>query len=345
LRANAEAACSRLGRDLSDAQVAWLESQIGAQVHELPARVMLLGKYFGSKIAEVRAKRAAHIYWIIERHPDSYIAGNSDTVLFKFQEAAAYAPARELWLQQCAAKKSNAAVLGNAAQFFVLNEPLTAEKLFLQAQTLEPGNPRWHELLAQLYSLSAKRGPEEIRSGKARQALVELEMAEQIRTSHAGIPCGEESRTSELLTRIHRLPNRARAAFDAGELTFARQFANECLAIATGPEIPEFFRSDGNAIHYSHLVLGRVALREGNLEVAKVHLIESGKTTGSPNLGSFGPNMSLAKEVLENGEREAVLEYLELCSVFWKSGSEMLTEWKGQIHQGKIPEFGANLNY
>ena len=128
-------------------------------------------------------------------------------------------------------------------------------------------------------------------------------------------------------------------------MAIARELAQECLALATSAELPEYFHNDGNAIHCSHLVLGRVALREGNLELAKVHLIESAHTIGSPNLVSFGPNMSLAKEVLEKGGREVVLEYLELCGRFWRMGSEMLAEWAKEIAQGKIPEFGANLDY
>jgi hypothetical protein len=344
-RSQAEDACGRIGRDLSEEQVVWLEMQRDTADRALAARTVLLGKYFLGKKKAVRAARATHIYWIIEHHPDFKVAGSPDAALFKFQEPVAYKPAKELWLQQCEANQSNAAVLGNAARFFLLNEPEIAEKLFLQAQRIEPDNPQWHELLAQLHSLSARHGSEELRNRKAHQSLVELEMAEQIRSAHSGISSEEESQVTELLMRIHTLPNRARAAFEAGELTFARQFAEECLALATSGEIPEFFRNDGNAIHYGHLVLGQVALQEGELERAKAHLIESGRTTGSPNLGSFGPNMSLAKEMLERDERGIVLEYLDLCGTFWKMGSDQLAEWKDQIAQGKTPEFGANLHY
>lgn len=344
-RLMAEHACGRIGRDLSDEQIPWLEMQRDSEGLELAARTVLLGRYFLSKEKAIRAARATHIYWIIEHRPGSNVAGSPDAVLFKLQEPAAYKPAKELWLKQCEANQTSAAVLGNAARFFLLNEPETAETLFLQAQRIEPDNPEWHELLAQLYSLSARHGPEEARSHKAHQSLVELEMAEQIRSAHSGISSDEESQVTEALTRIHTLPNRARAAFEAGELTFARQFAEECLTLATSDEIPEFFRNDGNAIHYGHLVLGRVAVREGDIEKAKSHLIESGKTTGSPNLGSFGPNMSLARELLERDERGIVLEYLELCGTFWKMGSDRLAEWKDLIGQGKTPEFGANLSY
>lgn len=264
---------------------------------------------------------------------------------FKFREAGLYEPAKDLWLQQCAANKSNAAVLGNAAKFFVLNEPELAENLFIDAQKLEPDNPKWHELLAQFYSLPGRQGSVELPNQRARQSLVELEMAEQIRSAHSGVLSDEDTRALELLNRIHSLPKRARAAFDAGELKFAKQFADECLALTKSAELDEYFQNDGNAIHQGHLVLGRVALREGDLEQAKAHLIESGKTTGSPQLGSFGPNMSLAKELLEQGEREIVLEYLEMCEKFWERGSDRLAEWKDQITNGKVPQFGANLHY
>jgi hypothetical protein len=79
------------------------------------------------------------------------------------------------------------------------------------------------------------------------------------------------------------------------------------------------------------------------LETVKQYLIASARTTGSPVLGSFGPNMSLAKELLEQGEKEAVLEYLGLCASFWKN--DKLTTWVQQVNQGWIPDFSANLNY
>ena len=38
---------------------------------------------------------------------------------------------------------------------------------------------------------------------------------------------------------------------------------------------------------------------EGRIEEAKRHLLAAGRSSGSPVLGSFGPNMSLAKDLLE----------------------------------------------
>ena len=67
-------------------------------------------------------------------------------------------------------------------------------------------------------------------------------------------------------------------------------------------------------------------------------------------MNSFGPNMTLAKELIEKGEKDAVLQYLDLCAKFWKSGKESpdggeLEKWKAQVRKGELPNFGANLWY
>jgi hypothetical protein len=62
-------------------------------------------------------------------------------------------------------------------------------------------------------------------------------------------------------------------------------------------------------------------------------------------MNSFGPNMSLAKDLLEKGEREVVLEYFELCRKFWKMDNGRRNDWSQEVKAGKIPDFGANLVY
>jgi tetratricopeptide (TPR) repeat protein len=129
---------------------------------------------------------------------------------------------------------------------------------------------------------------------------------------------------------------------DAGELDKAREYANALLDIA-----PKFSKNwnYGNAIHKGHVALGRIELRMNNLEAAKQHLLDAGSTPGSPQLDSFGPNMLLAKELLEKDEREVVLQYLEHCRTFWKMGDSYLERWEKTIKNGSVPNFGANLMY
>lgn len=92
-------------------------------------------------------------------------------------------------------------------------------------------------------------------------------------------------------------------------------------------------------------MLGRLAFRGGDIARAKAELVEAGRTRGSPQLDTFGPSMGLAKDLLERGERAAVLEYFELCSKFWEMGAEKLAAWRAAIERGDVPDFGANLRY
>lgn len=55
--------------------------------------------------------------------------------------------------------------------------------------------------------------------------------------------------------------------------------------------------------------------------------------------------MSLARELLELGEREVVLEFLERCRAMWKLHGDQLDTWKVIVQDGRIPDFGANLLY
>ena len=101
-----------------------------------------------------------------------------------------------------------------------------------------------------------------------------------------------------------------------------------------------------NSIFFGNLLLGRVALRrDRNPAQVKISLLASARSPVSPNLNAFGPNMSLARDLLENGECEAVLEFFTLYRAFWKMGPAQLDEWTVTVKGGAIPEFGANLLY
>ena len=101
----------------------------------------------------------------------------------------------------------------------------------------------------------------------------------------------------------------------------------------------------GNAIHHANLVLGRVKLFHKDSASAKRYLDFAAKTSGSPQLHSFGPNMTLAKELLLKGERAAVLKYFDDCAKFWKSASaaKKIADWKLAIAKNRVPAFRGNL--
>lgn len=131
-------------------------------------------------------------------------------------------------------------------------------------------------------------------------------------------------------------------ALRLGDVDRSAALARELLTIA------ERYSSDwdyGNAIHHGHLILGRIALRHGDRAAAAQELFAAGRTPGSPQLNSFGPNMVLAKALLAAGERDVVLQYFDLCSKFWTVDRNPLTTWTEQVKAGQVPDFGANLIY
>jgi len=131
-------------------------------------------------------------------------------------------------------------------------------------------------------------------------------------------------------------------ALVAGDLARAEQYANEVLKDA---QEDKSGWNAGYAMHKGNIILGRVALRRGDVEGAKQHLLAAGDVSGSPELETSGPNMALAKELLEKGERETVITYLESCAKFWKMGHDDLQNWIATIKGGGTPDFKGNMDY
>jgi len=146
--------------------------------------------------------------------------------------------------------------------------------------------------------------------------------------------------TNEYLKYLN-LGRAARMSLVVGRTEDARRFATDMMALDEkfSRGVPE--KSNGDVVHISNVVLGTIALDEGRTDEARRCLLAAGKSQGSPVLGSFGPNMSLARDLLAKGEQETVLQYLELCRKFWND--EKLDLWIKDIHAGRIPEFGGNL--
>jgi hypothetical protein len=141
---------------------------------------------------------------------------------------------------------------------------------------------------------------------------------------------------------FYKATKAAPAAFKAGDMSKAALLSHDLLKQA------ELWKDDwnyGNAIHVANLVLGRIALLNKEPDKARVYLLNAGRTPGSPQLNSFGPNMLLASEMLKIGESEAVLEYFDLCAKFWSPENSLLEVWKADIKNGNAPDFGANLRY
>jgi len=137
---------------------------------------------------------------------------------------------------------------------------------------------------------------------------------------------------------FYELPTLGKRAFDAGEIDKAENYAKQLLKMA-----PQY-RADlgyGEAVFYGNFVLGRISVRRGDFARAGKYLLSAGSTPGSPGLDSFGPNMTLARELAENGQSDIVLRYLALCKAFWKMDEGKLEEWSALIEGGAKPDFSG----
>ncbi len=141
----------------------------------------------------------------------------------------------------------------------------------------------------------------------------------------------DQIRGQDGVERFYALTDLPKQALDAGALDKASSYAIELLQLANDNKGDWNY---GNAIYDGNAALGLVALRQDNVTEARRYLLESGKTTGSPQLGSFGPDLTLARELLDKGEREAVLEFLTLCKGFWKMGAERLDAMAAEVRKG-----------
>ena len=153
----------------------------------------------------------------------------------------------------------------------------------------------------------------------------------------------------EKLEKATTEEDRFYALGDAGKEAFAQEnYVNaESYAVELEKLTPKYKKNwnYGNAIQDYNIVFGLIALKDGNLKKANEHLILAGESPGSPQMDTFGPNMLLAQALLEKGEKDTVVKYLESCKTFWEMDRGRLDNWILIVKGGGIPSFGANLEY
>ncbi len=115
----------------------------------------------------------------------------------------------------------------------------------------------------------------------------------------------------------------------------AENKARELLALGqqhtNGPE-------SNNAIFHASLVLGQCALQRHDKRQAAQHLLAASAVSPT-DLLRYGPvDMTLARQLVDWGEREAVAQYLErFASINQARGNEM-KQWAAQLRQGLNPD-------
>lgn len=314
------------GRSATADQVAQWESSLQTAPDDLDTRIKLIGYFSKDRYTDKKASAASaqQVLWIIRNRPLAPICGTPNAYLQPQLEPEAYVEGKKAWIAHVEREPANTTLLAHAAAFLLLHDPDKAEEYLKEGRKLEPDNPQWAAKLGHLYSLVRSTRPPDPQ--RAQLALENFE---------AGL------KKSSGVQRDMMLMSAAKAALTAGQFAKAEEFGNEILNRADATDR----WAQGNLVHDGNVILGQVALHKGDLNAAEDFLLRAGATTGSPQLDSFGPNMTLARKLVEAGRKEKVIAYLNACRKFWKMDRGRLDEWIKDIETDRVPDFGANLNY
>lgn len=140
---------------------------------------------------------------------------------------------------------------------------------------------------------------------------------------------------TDRLKRFYSLDDLVGKAYSAGEFAAVEKLATEYLQLAATYRCNWNY---GNAIHDANRYLGLVRLKNGNTAEAAQYLLKAGKSTGSPQLDTFGPELDLANELLKQGNVEPVKEYLRDIKRFWRLDQGQVETWLASLEKGERPE-------
>lgn len=309
-----------VGMFLSAEEADALEARLRSDPNDLSARAQLLSYYRHAQWRDdANARRYGwHVVWLVQNDPrnPALVAASVDPD----RNPSAYARIKALWLDLVEEAPLDTTVLVNAAGFLEHGPDRDLALTFLErAQEIDPGNFLWASRLASLRWRMAQEDREEPDPALAAAALSDFERADELNRHGLG--------------SMH-LHWTMEAAFAAGQFEKARTYAAEGLA---GGGMPFSLEPEYRA----NLMLGRIALAEDDPSAAGGYLVAAGRVAAWPSLLPlmvWQPDMHLAEELLEQGERQVVPEYLKLCALHWEG--DQLREWADEIRAGGIPDLG-----
>jgi len=305
------------GKSISKSKAEELETSLRKDQEKIDDRLMLIGYYSANeKTVTDRLRLRNHVLWMVELHPEHPATGEPSLRDLP-DDPEANNQILALWRKHLETRNDDLAVLKNAEKFFFSKDPGEAERLIQRIAEKEPSNREWPNELAQLYRMFGIPGrtsddPAD-RAAESYKRVLALTRNASARETLAG--------------------DMAEAAFKLGDFRGAAALARIHLQ-----------GRDQTAPQRANTILGRVAMRTGDVPGAKQFLLNSSGPEASKDVSLVGPTMVLAKELLDAGERDAVLQYLANCLSLWPRGEDVLQIWIADIKSGKNPKFG-NLGF
>jgi tetratricopeptide (TPR) repeat protein len=302
-----------LARNISKPKVNELEAEVKKNPENIDARLSLIGFYSWNAQTSVNmARLRTHVLWLIENHPEHPATGEPSLRDLP-DDPDGNVRILALWTKNIESRGSEYDVLRNAEKFFFSRDPVEAERILNRLFEKDPVNREWPAELSKLYAMFGipnfqSDDPAE-KAEEAYRRVLKLTRDPRSREALAG--------------------DMAESEFKIGDYTGAAALAQIHLHSA-----------DRSAVQRANTLLGRIALRSNDMSAAKQRLLDSAGPDAAKYVGLAGPTMVLAKELLEKGERQVVMEYLENCLVLWPRGDDLLNLWISEIRSGRTPDFG-----
>lgn len=306
------------GRGASDAEAAEWKARLDADPGDMIARASWIAWGMGRRRVgqPPTADLHAQLVWLVRNLPGSSLAGLVAPSCGVPRDWIDMEPLRLAWLDAVRDHETDAEVLDHAASYFLFQDPDKTLAFLERARELEPGQSRRELRLAHHWRFAARflsrSDPQAGAKALAHaQRAVELEGASAHRDS----------------CRVVRL----QCAVAADRWDLAERYATE---LSDRVERKSSWGPSGDAVFHSQRVLGHVALRRGDVDAARQHLLRCCSGGSSPVLGSFGPDFSLAQELLDLGERATVLEFLEQCRTIWTHHTSTVDRLVQEVQSG-----------
>ena len=313
------------GEGLTSAEVEALEEQLQDDPTDMLARTRLLG-YYGDQTRyrepAPRARLASLLLWLIHNEPKSEILGTRPMSMWgldAYENPDAYVEAKRAFLAYLEEEPNDPTLLRYTTDLLGMQDRPLAIELLERGKSRDSSDLSLARKLAYMYYWQGRRGLNGPSLEAARKAVDEYDRVLELdgETSSKGY-----------------LKYAAEAALFVNDLEKAGEFAHLMLGDAR-PDSPDY----GDQFHFGNITLGKVALAQGDVQGAASYLLLAGSTPGSAQLKYSGPDTELAKQLLEKGEQDSVLRYLDQCASFWERGQDKLREWTILVRAGQVPSF------
>ena len=286
------------GFQMTPAQARRAENLLLREPANLKAHLKLLGYYRRGSYKDDTdgEKYTDQVVWLIEHRPKSDALSTAVFV----HDNRHFQRARKHWLLALKRSPDNTRILDNAAHCCIHADRVLAERLWKRARLLEPLNEEWPLALSFMLRLYSK-DPES-----------PLDRALAKRCVKNGIAA----------LKLHsRFPKRSYLwgylSMHVSDLAaVALKFRIFQASLFCGKYLVSQLENSGRTsskkrfeVHIGHAILGKTALAKGDVDVAKRHLNQMAQY-GDPN---WQHDLTLARQLLEHKEGNAVVEYLLLC--------------------------------